>query len=217
MGAALVHDPLTRFFAQAVAIVVVSRVLGLVLRRIGQPQVIAEVIAGIVLGPSLLGAVAPGALEVLFAEQSLGALQLLSQVGLVLFMFLIGIELDPSLLRGRGQASLWISQAGTAVPFGLGVLLAFGVESELSRPDVPFVAFALFMGVAMAVTAFPVLARILSEGNLLTTRVGAMPSPARPSATSRPGACSRSWSASRAPRASAARCSRPCSRSATAP
>lgn len=173
MGAALIHDPLTRFFAQAVAIIVVSRVLGLLLRRIGQPQVIAEVLAGIVLGPSLLGAVAPGALETLFAKQSLGALQLLSQVGLVLFMFLIGLELDPSLLRGRGKTSLWMSQAGIAVPFGLGVLLALGVESELSVPGVPFAAFASFLGVAMAVTAFPVLARILSEGNLLSTRLGA--------------------------------------------
>jgi Kef-type K+ transport system membrane component KefB/nucleotide-binding universal stress UspA family protein len=173
MGAALIHDPLTRFFAQAVAIVVASRVLGLLLKRIGQPQVIAEVIAGIVLGPSLLGAIAPGALDTLFAKQSLGPLQLLSQVGLVLFMFLIGLELDPSLLRGRGKTSVWISQAGIAVPFGLGVLLAFGLRSELSSDDVPFPAFALFMGVAMAVTAFPVLARILSEGNLLGTRVGA--------------------------------------------
>ena len=175
MGAAsLIDNPLTRFIAQAVAIIGVSRVLALGARRLGQPQVIAEVTAGIVLGPSLLGLLWPELTQALFPAQSMGLLQLVSQVGLVLFMFLIGLELDPELLRGRGKASIAISHTSIVVPFAMGSGLAFWLYPVLSDPSVPFLAFALFLGVAMSITAFPVLARILSERRLLSTRVGAV-------------------------------------------
>jgi K+:H+ antiporter len=171
---ALVHDALTRFIAQLVAIVLVSRGLGLFMRRLGQPMVIAEIAAGILLGPSLLGWVYPEVADVLFTPASMSVLQLVSQLGLVLFMFLVGIELDPALLRGRGRSSVIISHSSIIVPFVLGALLAGYLYPRLAEPAVRFTSFALFLGVAMSITAFPVLARILAERGLLRTKVGAM-------------------------------------------
>jgi Kef-type K+ transport system membrane component KefB len=165
---------LTLLLAQIATVLVVSRGLGLVMRRLGQPLVIAEMIAGIVLGPSLFGLVFPHAYGALFPEASLGVLKTLSQVGLVLFMFLVGLELDPALLRGRRRASLLISHTSIALPFALGVAGAYGLHDSYAPAGVPFLPFALFLGTAMSVTAFPVLARILSERGLMHTHVGAI-------------------------------------------
>ncbi len=170
----LLHDPLTRFLAQAVAIIAASRLVGLVMRRIGQPMVIAEIAAGIMLGPSLLGWLAPELSAALFPATSLGLLQIVSQVGLVLFMFLVGLELDPRMLRGRGHTSVLISHTSIIVPFAMGVGVAFWLYPRFAEPGVRFWAFALFMGAAMSITAFPVLARILTERRLLRTRIGAI-------------------------------------------
>jgi len=170
----LEHNALTLLLLQIGVIVALSRVLGRLLRPLGQPLVIAEVLAGVLLGPSLLGRVAPAAMEFLFPPSSLAGLKLLSQLGLVLFMFLIGLELDWSKLKGRGRSSLVISHASIVVPFGLGALLAVAMRGSYSSPSVPLLPFVLFMGVAMSVTAFPVLARILSERQLLGSRVGAL-------------------------------------------
>ncbi len=170
----LVHDPLTRLFAQIIAIILVSRLLGLVVKRLAQPMVIAEVTAGILLGPSLVGWLFPEASAVLFATESLGTLQIVSQVGLVLFMFLVGLELDPKLLQGRTRTSVVVSHTSIVVPFALGAALALWLYPRLSDPGVSFAAFTLFLGAAMSVTAFPVLARILSERRLLRTRLGAI-------------------------------------------
>ncbi|MBF0157449.1 MAG: cation:proton antiporter, partial [Magnetococcales bacterium] len=141
-------------------------------RRVGQPLVIAEVIAGIVLGPSLLGWVWPEAMAQLFPENSLTVLRMLSQIGLVLFMFLVGLKLDLKLFEGRAGASVLISHASIIVPFILGVAASGWLYAAYSPPEISFLSFSLFLGISMSVTAFPVLARILTERHLLDSRVG---------------------------------------------
>jgi len=159
---------------QACVIIVASRLIAVIARRFSQPAVIAEVVAGILLGPSLFARVAPGAFQQLFPKTSMPGLSLLSQVGLVFFMFLIGLELDPKLLRGRGKSSFAISAAGICVPFGLGALVALQIFETQAGAGVPRLSFVLFMGIAMSITAFPVLARILAERNLIRTKLGSI-------------------------------------------
>ncbi|MEX2030614.1 MAG: cation:proton antiporter [Anaerolineales bacterium] len=165
---------LPRLIVQIVVIVAVSRLLGSLFRRIRQPQVMGEMIGGILLGPSLLGWIAPGVSASLFPPDSLGYLNALSQVGLVLFMFLVGLELQPRLLRERGHTALLTSIASIVAPFLLGTLLALVLYPRFSDDRVTFTNFALFIGAALSITAFPVLARILSERNLVESRVGAI-------------------------------------------
>ncbi|PAP77103.1 cation:proton antiporter [Rubrivirga marina] len=157
---------------QIAAILVLGRILGGLAHRVGQPRVVGEMAAGIVLGPSLLGWLAPAAQAALFPAESLGALNAIAQVGLVLFLFLVGLELDPAKLRGQGHAALVTSHASIIAPFLLGSVLALYLYPQLSDASVQFSHFALFMGAAMSVTAFPVLARILAERNLLQTKLG---------------------------------------------
>lgn len=157
---------------QIAVIVMAARGVGLLFRRIHQPQVMGEMVAGILLGPSLLGWAWPGLYAQLFAPGSLGFLSSISQVGLLVFMFLVGLELNPGLLRGRGHTALVTSHVSITIPFFLGALLAVFLYPRLSDSSVTFAGFALFMGAAMSVTAFPVLARILTERQLLGTRVG---------------------------------------------
>ena len=169
----LIHDPLTRFVAQVAVIVAVARALGVLARRVGQPIVVAEIIAGIVLGPSVLGRVAPGVLAGLFPAGSLELLRFASELGLVLFMFLVGLELDPAMLRGRVRASLAVALASLAVPFALGAALAVPLAGLVGAVGSTWV-FALFLGTAMSVTALPVLARLLADQGLLRTGLGTL-------------------------------------------
>ncbi|MGA9836826.1 MAG: cation:proton antiporter [Gemmatimonadaceae bacterium] len=159
---------------QIAVILLAARVVGGLFRKIGQPQVVGEMVAGIVLGPSVLGWVAPRVFATVFPASSLGALNALSQLGLLLFMFLVGLEFDPSRLRGRGDAALLTSHASIIAPFLLGTALALITYPQLSDASVSFVGFALFSGAAMSVTAFPVLARILTERNMSRTRLGSV-------------------------------------------
>lgn len=174
MQAFLASHPLVLLCVQAVLVIATSRLLGVVLRRLGQPLVIAEVLAGIALGPSLLGLISPDLLATFFPASSLGTLGVVSQLGLVFFMFLIGLELEPALLRGLGKSALAISNTSIALPFILGAGVAVWLAPTLSTPAVPLASFVLFLGVAMSITAFPVLARILSERGLIHTPIGAL-------------------------------------------
>lgn len=155
-------------------ILLVARLVGWGFRKIHQPQVMGEMVAGILLGPSLLGWLAPGVSAALFPPESLGFLNALSQIGLLLFMFLVGLEFDPKILRGQGHAAVVTSQSSIVAPFLLGTGLAFYLYPRLSNASVSFTSFALFMGTAMSITAFPVLARILTERKMLRSKVGAM-------------------------------------------
>jgi Kef-type K+ transport system membrane component KefB len=165
-------DLLWHLLLALAAVVITGRVLGRLFRFIGQPPVIGEVVAGIALGPSLLGAVSPEAYAFLLPPAVAPSLGLLSQLGVALYMFLIGVELDTDVLRGQLRATIAIAQSSIVVPFLLGAALAVVVAPELAPANVPFMHFVLFMGVAMAITAFPVLARILADTGLMRTDLG---------------------------------------------
>lgn len=165
-------DALPHVLLALVVILVVSRALGWAFKKIKQPAVIGEVIAGICLGPSLLGHFAPQVSSFVLPDAIAPSLGVIAQVGVVLFMFLVGLELDTSVLGRQSHTTLFISHASIIVPFVLGGGAALWVYPELGTRDVPFVVFALFMGVSMSVTAFPVLARILTDRGLQRTRLG---------------------------------------------
>jgi Kef-type K+ transport system membrane component KefB len=157
--------------AQIVVILALCRALSILTGRIGQPPVIGEILAGLLLGPSFLGWIAPGWYARLFVPASLTALNALSQVGLVLFMFLIGLRLDLSELYGLRRAASSTALLSILVPFSAGMILSQALQ-PLASPSAPRVPFALFMGVSMSITAFPVLARILSDRGMTHTRLG---------------------------------------------
>ena len=164
--------PLAILLLQIATIILVARLFSWGCRKIGQPAVIGEIAAGIVLGPSLIGMYFPGFSDFLFPEQSLGNLGLLSQIGLVLFMFVIGMELDLKVLRKQAHEAVVISHASIIIPFALGLGLAYFVYNSFAPQGVPFVSFGLFLGISMSITAFPVLARIAQERGIHKTRVG---------------------------------------------
>jgi Kef-type K+ transport system membrane component KefB/nucleotide-binding universal stress UspA family protein len=159
---------------QIVVIIIAARMVGVLFRKIHQPQVIGEMVAGIILGPSVLGWLAPNISAYIFPPESLKFLNILSQIGLLLFMFIIGLEFDSKLLKGRGRAAVFISQVSIILPFMLGALISLYLYPVLSNKSVSLIAFTLFVGASMSITAFPVLARILSEKNLVKTKIGAV-------------------------------------------
>jgi len=159
---------------QIAVILVAARLVGFLFQKINQPQVVGEMVAGILLGPSLLGWLAPHVSAALFPPSSLSYLNALSQVGLVVFMFVVGLALNPSELRGYGHAAVLTSHVSIVAPFCLGGLTALYLYPRLSDDGVSFTGFALFMGSAMSITAFPVLARILSERGMVRSRIGTM-------------------------------------------
>ena len=157
---------------QIAVVLAACRVVGWLFQRIGQPKVVGEMFAGIMLGPSLLGWFAPAVFGYLFPAPSLGFLNAISQIGVVVFMFLVGLGTDPKELKGLGRAALLTGHVGISVPFILASLLSLYLYPRLSNNGVTFTSFTLFMGAAMSITAFPVLARILQERNLLGSRLG---------------------------------------------
>lgn len=168
------EDPLAILLAQIVMIILVARLFGWIFKKIGQPTVIGEIIAGIVLGPSLLGMYFPDFSAALFPVESLGNLKFLSQIGLILFMFVIGMELDIKVLKNKASEAIVISHASIVIPFALGIGLSYFVFNQFAPEGVQFLSFSLFMGIAMSITAFPVLARIVQEREIHKTKLGAI-------------------------------------------
>jgi Kef-type K+ transport system membrane component KefB len=166
------QHPLAILLGQIITIIIVARFFGWIFRKIGQPTVIGEIIAGIVLGPSLLGMYFPEFSLALFPVASLGNLQFLSQIGLILFMFVIGMELDLKVLKNKANDAVVISHASIVIPFALGVGLAYFVYHRFAPQGIEFLSFSLFLGIAMSITAFPVLARIVQERGIHKTRLG---------------------------------------------
>ncbi len=171
-----VANPIFILLLQVVLILALSRAMGMLFRLIRQPQVVGEMVAGVMLGPSVFGLLLPGTAAAVFPPQSIPYLNVLSQIGVVFFLFLIGLELDPKLLRYRGHSALVISHVSIIAPFLLGAMLALYLYPRFfnDAQTMRFSSVALFMGAAMSITAFPVLARILTERNLHKTSIGAI-------------------------------------------
>jgi len=167
-------DTVILVLIEVLIVIGMSRLIGLAFRGIKQPLVIGEIVAGIMLGPSLFGWVAPNLAATLFPPETVPFLDVLSQVGLIFFMFLIGLELNPKYLSGNLEIAVLTSHVSILVPFSLGTLLALLLYPLVSNASVSFTAFALFLGAAMSITAFPVLARIITENNLQKTRLGTL-------------------------------------------
>lgn len=176
-GKEFVHNlkhPLAILIIQLIIIISISRLFGYLFTKIRQPSVIGEIVAGIVLGPSLVGMYFPEFSAFLFPVESLKPLQFFSQIGLVLFMFIIGMELDVKVLKHKAQQAVVISHASIVFPYFLGVLLSLFIYKEYCPDTVAFLPFALFMGIAMSITAFPVLARIVQERGITKTHIGTL-------------------------------------------
>jgi Kef-type K+ transport system membrane component KefB len=165
-------QPLSIFLLQLIIIISVSRLFAWLFKKIGQPAVMGEIVAGIALGPSLFGSLLPDVSGFIFPVASLGNLQTLSQVGLILFMFVIGMELDVNIIKKKARSAIIISNVSIIVPFALGMALSRFLYTTFAPQGIPYYAFALFMGIAMSITAFPVLARIIRERNLTNTKRG---------------------------------------------
>lgn len=166
--------PLAILLLQIVVILITVRILGWVCKKTGQPTVIGEIIAGIILGPSLLGYYFPHISDVIFPVSSLGNIQFLSQIGLVLFMFIVGMELDLKTVKHKANDAVLISHASIVFPFALGITLAYFIYEKFTHNNTHFISFALFMGIAMSITAFPVLARIVHERGINKTPLGSI-------------------------------------------
>jgi Kef-type K+ transport system membrane component KefB len=171
----MIHNlkhPLAILLLQIITIIIVARFFGWIFRKIGQPTVIGEIIAGIFLGPSVVGYYLPEYSALLFPAESLGNLQFLSQIGLILFMFVVGMELDLKVLKNKANDAVVISHASIVFPFALGIGLSYYIYHKFAPAGVEFLSFSLFMGIAMSITAFPVLARIVQERGIHKTRLG---------------------------------------------
>ena len=167
-----IQSPFGILLLQIIVILFFCRIFSGIFMLIRQPTVIGEIIAGIVLGPSILGHFFPQVAAFLFPPDSLGNISLLSQFGLILFMFVIGMELDVDEVRKKLKETILISHASTIFPFFLGMFVAYFVYDKYAAGQTPFLSFALFIGIALSITAFPVLARIIQEKGLTKSHLG---------------------------------------------
>lgn len=156
------------------AVIIMAQVMGGLFQLLGQPLVIGEVVGGILLGPSFLGHFAPELQQTIIPSHTLPFLSVIAQLGVVFYMFVVGLELDLKVLRKSGFSALAIAHAGILLPMLLGAYLALYLFKDLSVPGVPFLHFAFFLGISLSVTAFPVLARILTDKKLSKTSIGTM-------------------------------------------
>lgn len=174
-GASQIHvNDFLHVLLALVLVIATARGLGALFRTVKQPPVVGEMIAGILLGPSLLGHIAPGLSAYILPHSIAPLLNVISQVGVILYMFLVGLDLDVSGLKMRAHATIAISHSSIVIPFLLGAALALLLYPRLSTSDVSFTAFSLFIGVSMSVTAFPVLARILTDRGIQRTKMGTL-------------------------------------------
>ncbi|MFE7120525.1 cation:proton antiporter [Streptomyces sp. NPDC057654] len=164
------------FFLAAVVILVTCRIVARALRALGQPPVVGEMVAGVVLGPSVLGLLAPGVEEALFPQELRPVLFVAGQIGLVIFMFQTGYEFRTDRIRAVARPAAAVSTAGILVPLALGMGLTFATQDvvDVYPADISIGVSALFVGVTIAITAFPMLARIISERGLVGTRFGSL-------------------------------------------
>jgi Kef-type K+ transport system membrane component KefB len=167
-------NPLPILLLQIITIIAFARIFGFLCKKVGQPAVIGEIIAGIILGPSLLGFFAPEVSSFLFPSESLNSLQFFSQIGLILFMFIVGMDVDLKVLGNKAPEAFVVSHASIIMPFTLGMVLAYYIFASFAPAGVTFISFALFIGISLSITAFPVLARILQERGLMKTRIGTL-------------------------------------------
>lgn len=169
-----VTDPLAILMLQIITIIFTARVFSFLFKKIGQPSVIGEITAGIFLGPSFVGYYFPEFSHFLFPVASLSNLKFLSQIGLILFMFVVGMELDFKVLRTKAHEALVISHASIIIPFSLGVGFSYFIYESFAPHGINFLSFSLFIGIAMSITAFPVLARIIQERGISKTKLGSI-------------------------------------------
>jgi Kef-type K+ transport system membrane component KefB len=167
-------DTMWHLLLAMVAVVILGRGVSWLLKRVGQPSVIGELVAGILLGPSLLGRLSPDAAAYILPSNVAPFLGVLANLGVIIYMFLVGLELNGTMLRGRLRMTLTTSHASIVVPFVLGSLLALYLYPRFATSDVRFTHFALFIGVAMSITAFPVLARILADQRMTQSKMGTL-------------------------------------------
>lgn len=168
------RNSLSTLLLQLVIIIVAARIFGAVFLKIGQPRVMGEIVAGIVLGPSVLGLFAPRTMGFLFPASSMDTLKLFSQIGVTLFMFVVGMDLNIEHLRRKAHKAIMVSHASIIMPFLMGAGLSLALYPTLRSGETSFTSFALFMGIAMSITAFPVLARILEDRGMSQSPLGSM-------------------------------------------
>ncbi len=169
-----ITHPLGILLLQIITIILTARIFGFLFKKIGQPTVIGEIIAGIFLGPSFMGLFFPEFSLFLFPKSSLPNLQFISQIGLILFMFIVGMELDLKVLKNKAHEAVIISHASIIFPFALGMGLAYYTYQKFAPVQVNFLSYSLFIGISLSITAFPVLARIVQERQLTKTKLGAI-------------------------------------------
>jgi Kef-type K+ transport system membrane component KefB len=172
MAAANLVSPLLTLLLQIVSVVIAARAMGGLFRRLGQPAVVGEMVAGLMLGPSLFGRIAPAAAAFLFPPASLGLLNAFSQFGIVLFMFIVGSRLESGHLLRHSRTVLQTSLVSMLLPLGLGVGLGYLIGPQFGVQESRLFPFVLFVGLSLSITAFPVLVRIVAEHDLTTTRLG---------------------------------------------